>query len=182
MMTTLEVGSRVATQMPVGEYQIPATRETAMIRLAEAHDEPNIRDCAEQAYARYVPAIGRKPAPMVADFAAQIAAGAVYVATDEHCTFQGFVVFHAREEHILLESVAVLPSATGRGVGKSLIAFCESAGRERGMQTVQLYTNVMMADNLLIYPKLGYVNVGQRTEDGFKRVYFEKLLTLPDSI
>jgi hypothetical protein len=48
-----------------------------MIRLAKANDEPEIRDCAEQAYARYVPAIGRKPAPMVADFLAQIAAGMV---------------------------------------------------------------------------------------------------------
>jgi hypothetical protein len=44
-----------------------------MIRQAEASDEPKIRDCAEQAYARYVPLIGRTPAPMIADFAAQIA-------------------------------------------------------------------------------------------------------------
>jgi hypothetical protein len=34
-----------------------------------------------------------------------------------------------------------------------------------------------MTDNLSIYPKLGYVKVAQRTEDGFKRVYFEKSLT-----
>ena len=34
-----------------------------MIRLAEASDESNIRSCAEQAYSRYVPVIGRKPAP-----------------------------------------------------------------------------------------------------------------------
>lgn len=147
-----------------------------MIRLAEANDEPNIRECAEQAYARYVPAIGRKPAPMVADFAAQIAAGVVYVATDEHATFQGFIVFYAKAGHILLENVAVLPSSAGRGVGKSLISFCEDAGRQRGINAVHLYTNEMMTDNLLIYPKLGYVEVAQRTEDGFKRVYFEKHL------
>lgn len=147
-----------------------------MIRLAEASDEPNIRECAEQAYARYVPTIGRKPAPMVADFAAQIAAGVVYVATDEQATFQGFIVFYAKAGQILLENVAVLPSSAGRGVGKSLIRFCEDAGRQRGMNAVYLYTNEMMTDNLLIYPKLGYVKVAQRTEDGFKRVYFEKHL------
>ncbi|PAA21868.1 GNAT family N-acetyltransferase [Pseudomonas fragi] len=152
-----------------------------MIRLAEISDEPNIRDCAEQAYARYVPAIGRKPAPMLADFAAQIAAGVVYVATDEQATFQGFVVFYAKEGHILLENVAVLPSTAGRGVGRSLISFCESASRQLGMNAVRLYTNEMMTDNLLIYPKLGYVKVAQRTEDGFKRVYFEKVLTSPSS-
>ncbi|UVK96585.1 GNAT family N-acetyltransferase [Pseudomonas sp. B21-048] len=148
-----------------------------MIRLAEASDEPEIRDCAEQAYVRYVPMIGRKPAPMVANFVAQIAAGMVYVATDDQATFQGFIVFYAEEEHILLENVAVLPSAAGRGVGRALISFCEDAARQRGMNGVHLYTNEKMTDNLAIYPKLGYVKVAQRTEDGFKRVYFEKSLT-----
>ncbi|MVV48116.1 GNAT family N-acetyltransferase [Pseudomonas sp. PB120] len=147
-----------------------------MIRLATANDEPNIRECAEQAYSQYVAAIGRKPAPMVADYAAQIAAGIVYVATDEQATFQGFIVFYTEERHILLENVAVLPSAAGRGVGKSLIGFCESTGRQSGMTAVHLYTNEMMTENLLIYPKLGYAKVAQRTEDGFNRVYFEKPL------
>lgn len=68
-----------------------------MIRLAEASDEPDIRNCAEQAYARYVPVIGRKPAPMIADFITQIAAGVVYVATDDQASFQGFIVFYAKE-------------------------------------------------------------------------------------
>jgi ribosomal protein S18 acetylase RimI-like enzyme len=148
-----------------------------MIRLAEACDEPDVKNCAEQAYVHYVPVIGRKPAPMLADYAAQIAEGVVYVATDEQNTFQGFIVFYAEDGHILLENVAVLPSAAGRGVGKSLMSFCETAGRERGMKAVQLYTNALMTDNLSMYPRLGYVQVAQRTEDGFNRVYFEKRLT-----
>lgn len=148
-----------------------------MIRQAEARDEPEIMDCAEQAYARYVPLIGRKPAPMVADFASQIAAGEVYVATDDQDTVQGFIVFYAEEGHILLENVAVLPRAAGRGVGRTLIAFCENAARQRGINAVHLYTNEKMTDNLSIYPKLGYVEVARRTEDDFHRVYFEKSLT-----
>jgi ribosomal protein S18 acetylase RimI-like enzyme len=147
-----------------------------MIRQAEARDELEIRDCAEQAYARYVPLIGRKPAPMVADFAAQIAAAEVWVATDDQDAFQGFIVFYAEEGHILLENVAVLPRAAGRGVGKALIGFCENAARQRGMN-VHLYTNEKMTDNLSIYPRLGYVEVARRSEDGFNRVYFEKTLT-----
>ncbi|WP_455886166.1 GNAT family N-acetyltransferase [Pseudomonas rustica] len=97
-----------------------------MIRLAIATDEPEIRQCAQQAYARYVPLIGRKPAPMTADFARQIAQAVVYVATDDQSTFQGFIVFYAEQGHMLLENVAVLPSAAGRGVGKALISFCEN--------------------------------------------------------
>lgn len=148
-----------------------------MIRLADASDEPDIRNCAEQAYARYVPLIGRKPAPMIADFVSQIAAGVVYVATDGQNGFQGFIVFYVKDEYFLLENVAVLPSAAGCGVGKRLISFCENAARQRGVNTICLYTNAKMTDNLSIYPRLGYVKVAERTEDGFNRVYFEKDLT-----
>lgn len=147
-----------------------------MIRLAQACDEPVIKDCAEQAYARYVPMIGRKPAPMVADFATQIVEGVVYVAQDDQAIFQGFIVFYAEEGHILLENVAVLPSTAGRGVGKALIGFCENAALQRGLNAVHLYTNEMMTDNLSIYSKLGYRKVARREEEGFKRVYFEKNL------
>ncbi|MGX5221001.1 GNAT family N-acetyltransferase [Pseudomonas segetis] len=147
-----------------------------MIRLAVASDLPSIQDCAEQAYARYVPVIGRKPAPMLADYAAQIAAGVVYVATDASDNLLGFIVFYASAGRLLLENVAVLPSAAGRGVGKLLIGFCEQAGRKLAIGSVQLYTNELMGDNLSIYPRLGYVQVGHRTEDGYKRVYFEKRL------
>ena len=148
-----------------------------MNRLAQACDEPVIKDCAEQAYARYVPMIGRKPAPMVADFATQIVEGVVYVAQDDQAIFQGFIVFYAEEGHILLENVAVLPSTAGRGVGKALIGFCENAALQRGLNAVHLYTNEMMTDNLSIYSKLGYRKVARREEEGFKRVYFEKNLT-----
>ncbi|MBC7140186.1 MAG: GNAT family N-acetyltransferase [Defluviimonas sp.] len=148
-----------------------------MIRQATAHDEAQIRECAEQAYARYIQIIGRKPAPMVADFATQIADGDVFVATDDRNVIQGFIVFYAEERHMLLENVAVLPRAAGRGVGKQLVNFCENAARERGFSAVQLYTNEKMAENLSIYPKLGYIEVGRHTEDGFNRVYFEKVLT-----
>lgn len=33
-----------------------------------------------------------------------------------------------------------------------------------------------MTDNLSIYPRLGYVEVERRLEDGFNRVFFEKRL------
>ncbi len=147
-----------------------------MIRPAILDDEAGIRECAESAYARYVAAIGRKPAPMVADFAAQIAAGEVYVATDEHNALQGFIVFFPQEGHMLLENVAVQPWASGRGIGKALIQFCEDEARRLGLDAVHLYTNEKMTANLSIYPKLGYVEVDRRSEDGFNRVFFEKHL------
>lgn len=147
-----------------------------MIRQAGRGDEPWIRDCAERAYARHVPLIGREPAPMRADFAALIAAGHVHVAEDAAGGRLGFVVFHVAGDHALLESVAVLPEAAGRGVGRTLIGFCEDVARRRGATAVRLYTNEKMTGNLAIYARLGYVETGRRVEDGFSRVYFEKPL------
>ncbi|KGB80549.1 acetyltransferase [Rhodovulum sp. NI22] len=147
-----------------------------MIRPAVAIDETAIRECAERAYARYVPLIGKKPAPMVADFATQIAKGDVFVTTDDRDSLHGFIVFYAEGGHILLENVAVPPRAAGRGLRKALISFCENAARERGLGAVHLYTNEKMTENLSIYLRLGYVEVERRVEDGFKRVYFEKTL------
>lgn len=147
-----------------------------MIRPALAGDEAAVRACAEQAYGRYVAAIGRKPAPMLADYGARIAAGGIHVAVDEADALQGFIVFYRQEGTMLLENVAVLPSVAGHGVGKALIALCEGEARRAGLRAVRLYTNEKMAENLAIYPRLGYAEVDRRVEDGFSRVYFEKSL------
>nr|WP_037265178.1 GNAT family N-acetyltransferase [Roseivivax halodurans] len=148
-----------------------------MIRVAEAADEPRIRACAEAAYTRYVSVIGRRPAPMDADYASQIEAGHVHVAVDLENNILGFVVFYEDQGNVILENVAVFPDAAGRGVGKELIRFCEMEARQRGARTVRLYTNEKMTENLSIYPRLGYVETGRQSEDGFNRVYLEKPLS-----
>lgn len=147
-----------------------------MIRPAMASDEPSIRACAELAYVRYVADIGQPPAPMHADFQAQISAGHVYVHSGKGGDLQGYIVFYPEADHMLLESVAVRPEAAGRGVGKALIQWCEEAARGLSLRAVQLYTHEKMTDNLAIYPRLGYREIGRRVEAGFSRVFFEKTL------
>lgn len=145
-----------------------------MIRPATAADEAAIRACAEAAYSRYVPAIGRRPAPMDADYAAHIAAGDVHVAEDEAGRFAGFIVFFREGDAMQLENVAVLPAFAGRGMGRSLITFCEAAAEVQGLRAVRLYTNEKMTENLSLYPRLGYREIARRNEHGFNRVFFEK--------
>jgi GNAT superfamily N-acetyltransferase len=145
--------------------------ERHMIRQAVADDEVAVRACAEQAYAQYVCVIGQKPAPMLADFRAQIAAGYVYLSTGEQEELRGFIVFFPVDQHMFLESVAVSEAGRGKGIGKSLVQFCEAQALRLGLGSVHLYTNVKMTDNLSICPRLGYVEVERRSEDGFDRVY-----------
>ncbi|WP_428529366.1 GNAT family N-acetyltransferase [Roseibium sp.] len=146
------------------------------IRPAMPDDVSAVLACAEKAYAPYIAAIGRKPAPMVADFETQIGAGQVHVAEDETGSFLAFIVYSPRADHMFLENVAVVSAAAGRGIGRALISHCEAEARSLGLSAIRLYTNEKMTANLSIYPKLGYTEIGRQTEDGFDRVYFEKSL------
>ncbi len=145
-----------------------------MIRPATRNDLPAIRHCARKAYTKYVGRIGKTPAPMVADFENQIRNGSVFVAEDESTGLQGFVVFYQRDEHMHLENVAVSTEHQGKGIGKALIGFCETAAHDSGISSVELYTNEMMTENLSLYPRLGYLEIGRWSEDGFDRVFFRK--------
>lgn len=46
-----------------------------------------------------------------------------------------------------------------------------------GLSEVRLYTNVKMTENLSYYPRRGYREVERRTENGFERVYYSRVLT-----
>ena len=152
-----------------------------IIRKAQRQDVQPITACARAAYSIYVDRIGRKPAPMVADFATQVGEGLVYV-IGEGRTIYGYVVFYPRKDHIHLENVAVWPEHTGKGLGGQLIAFVEDEARRNGFATVELYTNRKMFENLSMYPKLGYVELDRWTEDGFERVFFRKNVSQPQSV
>lgn len=144
------------------------------IRSATLSDLPAIRQCAREAYSPYVERIGKEPAPMIADFEKQVRSGIVFVAEDSSARVQGFIVFYMRDDHMHLENVAVSSEHQGEGIGKALIEFCETAARDEGLPTVELYTNEMMTENLTLYPRLGYREIGRWSEDGFNRVFFRK--------
>jgi ribosomal protein S18 acetylase RimI-like enzyme len=147
---------------------------TLWILQAVADDEAAVRDCAEQAYIRHAGLIGRKRAPMTADFDMQISAGQVYVAFDGDRDFVGYIVFYPDERGLHIESVAVLPGAAGQGIGEALVRFCEHEARRQGFKVVHLHINEKMAENLLIFTRLGYVEIARRIKDGFHGVFFEK--------
>ena len=146
-----------------------------VIRDGTVADLPRVRACAQAAYAIYIPRIGRKPAPMTADFERHLGRGELFVA-DGGAGAAGYIVLYPRGDHLHVENVAVDPARQGRGTGRALLAFAEQSAREAGLGAIELYTNATMTENLTLYPKLGYEETGRRTEDGFDRVYFRKAL------
>ncbi|RVU39833.1 GNAT family N-acetyltransferase [Hwanghaeella grinnelliae] len=146
-----------------------------MMRKAAAGDLDGIRACAAASYAMYIPRIGRKPAPMVADFDTHLARGELFVA-ESGGAVAGYVVQYRRGDHLHVENVAVDPVYQGRGIGRSLLDFAEQAALAQGLSAIELYTNAKMTENLALYPRLGYEETARGTEDGFDRVFFRKAL------
>ena len=119
-----------------------------LIRPAVSADAGALAMLAREAYSGYIIRIGREPAPIGADYVAAIATGMVWVAVDEAAAVVGMIVLKDERDHILLENVAVLPHAQGRGIGSRLLRFAETIAAAYGLLEIRLYTNEAMTEYL----------------------------------
>jgi N-acetylglutamate synthase-like GNAT family acetyltransferase len=143
------------------------------IRRATAADLAEIQQLITAAYQKYVERIGWPPAPMTADYAVALEHARVWVLLRDD-TIVGTLVTEDHADHLLLETVAVAPTAQGSGYGALLLDRAERDAAELGLPEVRLYTNEAMTENLTFYPRHGYRETGRSVEDGFRRVYFSK--------
>jgi ribosomal protein S18 acetylase RimI-like enzyme len=116
---------------------------------------------------------------MTADYAAALTHSRVWVLLSDDAMV-GALVTEDREDHLLLETVAVAPTAQGRGYGALLLDRAERDAAELGLPEVRLYTNEAMTENLTFYPRHGYRETARAVEDGFRRVYFSKAVRKDD--
>ena len=143
------------------------------LRPARPPDVEGIKACVDTAYSPYIERIGRKPGPMLDDYAKVIEERQVTVA-EFNGTVAGVLVLAATTEGFLLENVAVLPAH--RGIGKALLQYAESEARRQGFGSVYLYTHEKMTENQQLYSRIGYVEYDRRVEQGFARVFMRKSL------
>ena len=143
------------------------------IQRARPEDAPFLRKIAHQAYRPYIRRIGRRPAPMLADFPALITAAEVWTLS-EVADIVGYIVLRGKDGSLHVENLAVDPECHGRGYGRALLNFAEEEAKRRGYGMLDLYTNARMRENLALYARLGWREVDRRTESGFERVFFEK--------
>jgi ribosomal protein S18 acetylase RimI-like enzyme len=146
---------------------------TARIREARADDARRISEIAHAAYRKYVPRIGREPAPMAADFPAEIAAGRVVV-LEAAGVVVGYLVAWSEADAYFVDNIAVDPAAQGRGFGRRLMEEAERAARRHGLGAIRLYTNAAMTENLALYCRMGFVETHRATEQGFNRVFMRR--------
>ena len=149
------------------------------IRPATAADAPAVTAIAHAAFEHYIPRIGRPPIPMTIDYAAAIAAGKVWVCGAADDSIDGFVLLENQPDALLLDVIAVSPTAQGQGTGTALLTFADTEARARGYTRIILCTNEAMTENLSYYPHHGYTLTYREDFHGLHRVHFSKDL-LPE--
>jgi anti-sigma regulatory factor (Ser/Thr protein kinase)/ribosomal protein S18 acetylase RimI-like enzyme len=145
------------------------------IRPATPADVADIEMIVLGAYARYVPRIGRRPAPMSADYHRLVRQGVVWVALAPHRPV-GVIVLVPHPDHLLVENVAVAPGQQGLGIGTRLLRLAEEQAGHAGVAELRLYTHESMTENLALYRRRGYVETHREEQDGFRRVFLRKTL------
>jgi ribosomal protein S18 acetylase RimI-like enzyme len=132
-----------------------ANNSSIRFRPAEAADAAAIRDIVREAYARWVPVIGREPLPMRADYDKAIQEHQFDLAI-ENGRIVGLIETIAHDDHIWIENVAVASEAQGRGIGRKLLETAERTAVEAGLRELRLLTNGAFEANVLLYKRFGY--------------------------
>lgn len=129
--------------------------ESLELRRAVAADAAAIRELTREAYAKWVPVIGREPKPMTADYDEALRKNRFDVLFVDG-KLAALIETIAQADCLLIENVAVSPAFQGRGLGPRLMAHAERLAASLGYGEIRLYTNKLFAENLRLYRKLGY--------------------------
>ena len=68
----------------------------------------------------------------------------------------GLIEMIPRDDHLLIENLAVAPERQGRGFGQKLMAHAEDTARCLSLPRLRLYTNQRFDTNIAFYRKLGF--------------------------
>jgi ribosomal protein S18 acetylase RimI-like enzyme len=107
---------------------------------------------------------------MVADFAAEVAAGRVVVIGTAGAV-DGYMIAWPETDAYFIDNIAIDPARQGQGLGRQLMAHAVGEARRRRLPAIRLYTNAAMTENLAIYTHMGFVETHRAVEKGFNRVY-----------
>ncbi|WP_137934534.1 GNAT family N-acetyltransferase [Mesorhizobium comanense] len=152
------------------------TDKSISFRPAEPADAAAIRDIVRSAYAKWVPAIGREPLPMRADYDKAVAEHPFDLAIED-ARIVGMIETVLADDHLWIENVCVAPQVQGRGIGRLLLERAERKAAEAGLRELRLLTNGAFEANVLLYKRHGYTIDREEPFMGGMTVYMSKRLT-----
>jgi N-acetylglutamate synthase-like GNAT family acetyltransferase len=126
-----------------------------MIRRAAGSDWQLVRQITLDAYAKWVPVIGREPLPMTVDYAQAVIDHQIDL-LEVDGSVVGLIELVPGARHLLIENVAINPACQGQGYGRVLMEHALTVARNLGLPEVRLYTNKLFAENIRFYEALGY--------------------------
>ena len=145
------------------------------IRAASDADVPAIARVVHDAFAGFIPLIGRAPWPMFQDYIARVAQGAVWVLTEDGAVV-GVAVLQFNDDHLFLDTIAIAPPHQAKGHGGRLLAFVEAEARRRGYDETRMHMHLTMTRGIALYRTLGYTEYARSEVDGYHRVHLRKRL------
>ncbi len=125
------------------------------MRVGRLEDADAVRTLTRDAYAKWLPVIGREPLPMTVDYRTALRVHRF----DLLCvgeTMAGLIETVPKADHLLIENVAVSPTFQGRGFGRMLLVRAEELAAAAGDGEIRLYTNKLFAENISLYQHRGY--------------------------
>lgn len=156
-------------------HHSPVVVEEPLIEVATRVDLQFIKPIVETAYSKYIERLGMLPAAMNTDYDKLIEMQSLYVLR-LNGALVGSICLSRLSDSMMISNLVVDPRVQGRGLGRLLMRYAEEMALEEGLKTMSLFANEKMYENIALYTRLGYVETGRKTEDGFKRVYFQKAL------
>jgi ribosomal protein S18 acetylase RimI-like enzyme len=127
----------------------------ATMRQATAADAAAVRALTRESYQKWVAVTGREPLPMRVDYDEALQKHR-FDLLYEGDTLAAVIETAQEPDHLLIVNVAVSPAFQKRGYGRLLMAHAEKIAGEAGRDTLVLYTNSLMAENIALYRRLGY--------------------------
>jgi len=147
------------------------------LRRASSADVPAVRQLTREAYAKWVPIIGREPKPMGADYEAAVRNHLVDMLYVEG-ELAALIEMIDQGDRLLIENLAVAPAWQRRELGTRLLAHAEEVAASLGYRVIWLYTNRRFDGNIALYSRLGYaIDSEQPNDDGSVRVNMSKSVT-----
>jgi GNAT superfamily N-acetyltransferase len=128
---------------------------TIELRRAHPDDAGAIRGLTREAYAKWVPRIGREPKPMSADYEAAVLKHRFDLLYADG-VLAALIETVDEGDCLLVVNVAVGSERQGSGLGSRLMAHAEEIARSLGRQRIRLFTNNLMTENIRLYRRLGY--------------------------
>jgi ribosomal protein S18 acetylase RimI-like enzyme len=146
------------------------------IERAESQDAEAVRCLVREAYAQWVPVIGREPMPMKADYEQAVRDHEIdLLYADEQLVALIEVIVNS--DNLFIENIAVVPHRQGQGLGRHLLNHAEEKAKQAKLRELRLLTNQAFSTNIRLYESAGFhIDRTEPFAGGGTTVYMSKAI------